>query len=154
RALAANPDVHRVVAGTRRHQPARVDIGLSMTGETFVAPVLVLEGADQKSVADLAAETATRAVEVRREDTRKLQALRRWGWLVPFGFLRRTLLRCLFARATYRRQLAGSFQVTTVPVEWGLSSVFVATGVLVGGQVQQTVVAVDGQPAVRPTMTI
>src|SRR5712671_4364417 len=34
RALAANPNLHQVIAGNRRHRPARVDIGLSVTGET------------------------------------------------------------------------------------------------------------------------
>src|SRR3954470_13161061 len=30
RALAANPQLHQVVAGIRRHRPDRVDIGLSV----------------------------------------------------------------------------------------------------------------------------
>ena len=48
RALRANPRLHQVVAGIRRQRPERVDIGLSVTGETFVAPVMVIEGADRK----------------------------------------------------------------------------------------------------------
>src|SRR6185503_5950658 len=54
RALARNPRLHQIVAGTRRHRPEHVDIGLSVTGETFVAPVLVIENADQKSIAEIA----------------------------------------------------------------------------------------------------
>ena len=154
RALVENPHLHQVIAGTRRHRPARVDIGLSVTGETFVAPVLVIEGADQKSVAEIAAETVTRAPEIRRADQRMIQALRTWGRLVPFGFLRRAILRSLFTSATFRRKGAGTFQVSMVPVDWALTSAFSTAGVLVGGQTRQRVVVVDGQPAVRPVMNV
>ena len=154
RGLAANPALHRIIAGSRRSTPERIDIGLSISGETFVAPVLVIEAADSKSVADIAAETARRVPEVQAAEREHLAGLRRWGWLLPFGFLRRALMRALFANAGFRRQNAGTFQVSTVPVEWAATSIFVATGVLVGGQVRSRVVPVDGQPAVRPTMTI
>ena len=36
---ASNPHLHQMIAGTRRHRPDHVDIGLSVTGETFVSPV-------------------------------------------------------------------------------------------------------------------
>jgi pyruvate dehydrogenase E2 component (dihydrolipoamide acetyltransferase) len=131
-----------------------VDIGLSVTGETFVAPVLVIEGADQKSVADIAAETARRTPEVRQADQHLLRVLRKWGWVLPFGFLRRGLLRLLFTSPTFRRKGAGTFQVSTVPADWALTSTFATAGVLVAGQVWSRVVAVDGQPVVRPVMAL
>ena len=154
RALAANPALHQLVAGSRRSRPARVDIGLSVTGETFLAPVLVIEGADAKTVGEIASETARRVPEVRAADAEKLRGLRRWGWLVPFGFLRRAIMRQIFSSMDFRRKTAGTFQVSTVTVESAYTSVFVAAGVLVGGQVWSRVVAVGGQPAVRPMMTI
>jgi pyruvate/2-oxoglutarate dehydrogenase complex dihydrolipoamide acyltransferase (E2) component len=154
RALLENPHLHQVVAGTKRHRPTRVDIGLSVTGETFVAPVLVIEGADQKTVAEIATETVSRAPEIRRADERMIRALRTWGRLVPFGFLRRAILRSLFTSATFRRKGAGTFQVSMVPVDWALTSAFSTAGVLVGGQTRLRVVVVDGQPAVRPVMYV
>ena len=154
RALAANPALHQVIAGSRRLRPARVDIGLSITGETFIAPVVVLEGADQKSVADLAAETARRVPGVRKADQEKLRSLRKWGRFMPFGFGRRAIMRILFGSPAFRQKSAGTFQVSTAPVEWAATSVFVASGVLVGGQVWSRVVAIDGQPQVRPVMNI
>jgi pyruvate dehydrogenase E2 component (dihydrolipoamide acetyltransferase) len=154
RALAANRSLHQLIAGTHRHRPERVDIGLSVAGDTFVAPVLIIEGADQKTEAEIAAETTRRAPEAQEADRRMLNALRRWGWIVPFGFLRRALMRVLFTSATFRRKGAGTFQVSTVPVEWALTSTFATAGVLVGGQVSARVVAIDGQPAVRPVMTL
>ena len=154
RALAANPSLHQLILGSQRHCPARVDIGVSITGETFLAPVLVLEGADKKSVVELAEEMGQRVPEVQQQERDRLAALRRWGWLVPFGFLRRAVMRHLFASASFRRQTAGTFQVSTVPVESAATSVFVAAGVLVGGLVKSRVVAVDGHPIVRPTMVL
>jgi pyruvate/2-oxoglutarate dehydrogenase complex dihydrolipoamide acyltransferase (E2) component len=154
RALAANPSLHQLILGSRRHRPARVDIGVSITGETFLAPVLVLEGADRKSVAELAAETAQRVPEVQHEERERLRTLRRWGWVLPFGFLRRAVMRHLFARGDFRQKTAGTFQVSTVPVESAATSVFVASGLLVGGQVKSRVVAIDGHPVVRPTMIL
>lgn len=152
--LKANPGIHQLIAGNTRHRPVRVDIGLSVTGETFVAPVLVIEGADGKTVGEIVAEIARRAPEAREADQKMLRLLRRWGWLVPFGFLRRGMLRLLFTSPTFRRKGAGTFQVSTVPVDWAFTTSFATAGVLFGGNVVSRVVVVDGQPAVRPTMTL
>jgi pyruvate/2-oxoglutarate dehydrogenase complex dihydrolipoamide acyltransferase (E2) component len=154
RALAANPQLHQVVAGIRRHRPDRVDIGLSVNGETFVSPVLVIEGADQKSIADIAEETTRRAPQIQQADRDMLRVLRTWGWLVPFGFLRRACLRVLFTSAKFRRKGAGTFQVSTVPLDWALSSAFTTAGVLVAGQISRRVVAVDDEPQIRPMMVL
>jgi len=153
-ALASNRGLHQLIAGTRRYRPEHVDIGLSVTGETFVAPVLVIEGADQKTVPEIVAEIAARAPAAREADQKLLNVLRRVGWLVPFGFLRRMILRLLFTSINFRKKGAGTFQVSTVPGDWALTSSFATAGVLVGGQIWSRVVAIDGQPAVRPVMTI
>ena len=154
RALASNPKWHQVVGGNRRSHPAHVDIGLSITGESFVAPVLVIERADEKSIADIAHEVSSRAPEVRQADQQMLSALRRWGRLVPFGFMRRALLRALFTSPAFRRKGVGTFQVSTVPADWGLASSFTTVGILVGGLTRERVIAVDGHPQVRPTMNL
>lgn len=154
RALAAHPELHVLVSGRRRHHPARVDIGLSVAGEIFVAPVLIIEDAASKSVAQIAAEVAARVPAVRAEDRARLASLRRWGWLVPFAFLRRRLVQLMFSRPEQRRKVAGTFQISTVPVDWAMTSTFVAAGVLVAGRLRSVVAVVDGQPAVRPVITL
>ncbi len=154
RSLAANPDVHQLTAGNSRHYPSRVDIGLSVTGEAFVNPVLIVEGADQKSVAEIASEVSARVPEVQKADQRMLQMLRRWGWMLPFGIMRRAFLRMLFTNPTFRRKGAGTFQVSTTPGDWGMTSSFSTAGVLIGGQVRSRVLVVDDQPVVRPSMLI
>ena len=154
KALAANPQLHQIVAGSKRLRPESVDIGLSVAGETFVAPVLVIKEADKKTLAEIAAEIATRTPAVRQQDAQMIKTLRRVGWLVPFGFLRRGLLRMLFTSPAFRRGGVGTFQVSMVPVDWALSGTFSTAGVLVGGAIQSRVVAVDGVPVVRPMMTV
>lgn len=154
RALWANRKLHQLVAGNRRHNPSHVDIGLSITGEGFVAPVLVIERAEEKSVADIVHEVADRAADVRRADQQMQQMLRRWGRLVPFGFLRRGLMRALFRSTRFRRKGVGTFQVSTVPADWALSSAFSTAGVLFAGQTRSRVIAVDGRAEVRPTATL
>jgi pyruvate dehydrogenase E2 component (dihydrolipoamide acetyltransferase) len=154
KALAAYPQLHQLIAGNRRHRPSRIDIGLSVSGDTFVAPVLIIEGADAKSIEEIAVETALRAPEARRADEHMLRLLRRWGWLAPFGLMRRAILRCLFASPQFRRRGAGTFQVSTVPMDWALTSSFATAGVLMAGQVTSRVVAIDGRPTVRSYMTL
>lgn len=154
RTLAANPGLHQLVAGGRRYRPAQVDIGLSITGDSFVDPVLVLEAVDRKSVSEIAVETARRVPEVRDADAQMRQMLRRWGWVVPFGFLRRAILRLLFTSPTFRRKGAGTFQISTVPLDWGAGATFASAGLLVAGQVRSQVVVVEGRPDVRPAMSL
>lgn len=154
RALAQNPDLHQIIVGTRRHHLGRVDIGLSVSGEIFVDPIVVIEGADKKSVADIAAEIARRVPQVQEDDRKLLRLLRRWGWLVPFGFLRRAVLRMLFSSAAFRRKGAGTFQISTGSVDWVYGSIFSAVGLLIAGEVRSQVIAKDGQPAVCPVMKL
>lgn len=154
RTLADNPALHQLIAGNRRVRPTHVDVGLSVAGESFVAPVLVLEGADKKSIEALVEETTRRAPEVRKNDAQMLALLRRIGWLVPLAVLRRALLRLLFRSPGFRRKGAGTFLVSPVAVDWACTAVFATTGVLFPGAVLQKVVAIDGQPVVRPMMTL
>ena len=154
RVLKGNPQLHQIVAGVRRQRPERVDIGLSVAGESFVAPVLIIEGADGKTVEQIVEETARRTPEIRKADQAMLRMLRRWGWLVPFAPMRRAVLRILFRSATFRRKGAGTFQVSTVPLDWALSSAFSTAGVLIAGQTRSRVVAIDGEVAIRPMMVL
>ena len=73
--------------------------------------------------------------EVREADRKMLAGLRRWGRLVPLAPARRAILRRMFATPAYRRQVAGTFQISTVPTERAFTSTFVAAGVLVAGGV-------------------
>ena len=91
--LSKHPDLHQLIKGTRRLLPRNVDIGLSVEGDSVAAPVMVIANAESKTLQEIADEVVNRAPEIRSEDTKILRFLRRWGRVVPLGFLRRWLLR-------------------------------------------------------------
>jgi pyruvate dehydrogenase E2 component (dihydrolipoamide acetyltransferase)/2-oxoglutarate dehydrogenase E2 component (dihydrolipoamide succinyltransferase) len=153
-ALVRNPELHQLLAGTRRLRPARVDIGLSVGNEAAAAPVMQLLDVPGKPLLELAAEIERRAPEVRAEDTRTLAKLRRWGFLIPTGWLRRLILRALFSSLRFRK-LFGSLQITVLPsVDIVASGVCGTTAVLAMGRVAERVVAREGRPAVRLMATL
>jgi len=152
-ALARNPRCHQMVCNYRRLLPAAVDIGLSMAGETTYAPVVVLPAADQKPLSALipaVIEAIDKAVEKERVD---LVAMRRQLWLIPFGFMRRFILRWLNKSMWFRRRIAGTFQVSTVPsIDVVGPLMFYTSAGIAAGSVTDRVIAVDGKAVVRPTM--
>jgi|SRR5579875_856581 len=151
-ALAANPDLHVVVCGSTVYSPARVDVAVSVAAEGSLAPVLVLESANTKTLSALSAELAARIETVRAADATLMSGLRRWGRLLPFAFLRKAVLRSAYRSLAFRRKSAGTFQVSIVPaVDRFMTPVFGGTAVLTAGRVAERVVSVDGVPAVRPT---
>jgi pyruvate/2-oxoglutarate dehydrogenase complex dihydrolipoamide acyltransferase (E2) component len=154
-ALSTHPKIHQVLAGNRMQEPSGVDIALSVSGKGSVVPTLVIRNADEKPIDVIANEIVRRLPEVREDHRKLLSALDSWGWLVPFGPVRRALLRLLFRSFRFRRNGAGTFQVSLVSsVDQCASPLFNAAGILVGSQVRDRVVAVDGLPSVRPTIVL
>lgn len=152
-ALAHNPDLHQMVCNYRRLTPAAVDIGLSMAGQTTYAPVVIIAAADQKPLAAMvpAVNDAIRAA--REKERRDLEDIRRRGWMVPFGFVRRFLLRWFQKTFWFRRKLVGTFQVSCLAsVDMVASFLFYTGSILGAGSVRDRVLAVDGQAVVRPTV--
>ena len=82
-----------------------------------------------------------------------MRRLRRWGWALPFGVLRKAASRWLHRSPEFRRKGAGTFQVSIVPtVDQFLTPVFGGLAVLTAGRVAERVVAVGGAAVVRPTV--
>lgn len=154
-ALGRHPELHQIMLGTRRVWPERVDIGLSVANESFAAPVMLVQDVGQKGVVALSEELRTRVPEARRQDSATLRTLRRWGWLVPGGFLRRLVLRAMFGVLALRRKLTGSLAVSVVPtVDVVLPNVLSAPALLSMGRIADRVVAREGRPVVRKTATL
>jgi pyruvate dehydrogenase E2 component (dihydrolipoamide acetyltransferase) len=151
-ALVRHPELHQLMVGTSRVWPERIDIGMSVANEAFAAPVLRIEDAGGKDLPTLSEELRVRVPEIRKQDTEILQQLRRWGWLVPLGWLRRLLLRMFFGLLPLRRKLAGSLALTVLPnVDVVVPYLFTAPAILAMGRVADRVVAHEGLPAVRRT---
>jgi pyruvate dehydrogenase E2 component (dihydrolipoamide acetyltransferase) len=154
RALAANPDLHIIVSGTRKHHPESVDVALSLSGDDFAAPVIIIKSAHTKSLAEISSEVNLRSQEAKQIHERAKEKLRRWGWLAPFGLLRRAAVRLLMADFKRRSAMTGTFHVSMVPtVNVAGTFVFATTGMLSLGRIRDLPVVVDGQIQVRPMIT-
>jgi hypothetical protein len=153
--LARNPLLAQTVCNYRRLVPGSVDIGLSIAGETTYAPVVVLPGIGNVPFAKLVPMTIAAidaAVDKERVD---LANMRKYLWLVPFGFLRRFFLRLMNGSLWFRRRIAGTFQVTIMPTcDTAVPLLFYTGAILGAGGVRDRVIAVGGQPVVRPTILL
>ncbi|MGH7272762.1 MAG: 2-oxo acid dehydrogenase subunit E2 [Polyangiaceae bacterium] len=149
-ALARNPELHQIVSRYHRLTPGAVDIGLSMAGETTYAPVVVLAAADRQPLGALVPMMDAAIAAARIKEKADLANMRKMGWLIPFGVIRRFFLRWFGAYFWFRRRLVGTFQVSCLPSVDIVTSFLFYTGAILGaGSVCDRVVALDGQPVVR-----
>jgi len=150
--LKRSPEAHRLVAGYRRLLPSHVEIGLSVAGRTNYAPVLIVKAAEERPLPELVAFLHEAVPATRQKEERDLAGMNQLGWLVPFGPLRRLILRMLSRSLWFRRRLVGTFQITCVPnVDFAVPLIFYSGSALGVGRVCDRVLAVDGQPVVRPS---
>ncbi len=151
--LAQQDDLRRAISGPGCGE--RIDIGLSVSGDTYVAPTLVIENAQSKNLLTTAREIQDRAPEARRKHEALLGTLRRYGWLVPIAFLRRQILKALLNKQSFRRRGCGTLQVSLLTgVDQFVTPVFNAAAIVTGGRVRERAVAVDGVVGVRPIVTL
>jgi hypothetical protein len=150
--LSRNPEWHRLACNYRRLTPGSVDVGLSMAGHTTYAPIVVLAGADQKPLSTLVPTIIDAIDAAVVKEAVDLRNMRRQMWVIPFGFIRRFILRLLNRSLWFRRRIAGTFQVSILPkADVCVPLLFYTGSLLAVGAVRDRVVAVEGQPVVRPT---
>ena len=153
--LSKHPDLHQLIKGTRRLLPRNVDIGLSVEGDSVAAPVMVIANAESKTLQEIAHEVVNRAPDIRSEDTKKLRDYRRWGRVVPFGFLRRWILRIVLNQPGFVRERVGTFQVTSVRQVDIVAPLVPTAGAILGvGRVRDRVLVINGKQEIRPTAFI
>jgi pyruvate/2-oxoglutarate dehydrogenase complex dihydrolipoamide acyltransferase (E2) component len=151
--LKSEPDLHVMICGNNVYRPSRVDIALSIAGQSVITPVLIIEGADRKTLPALADEIVRRVPEVQKADREFRARLRRWGWILPFGILRRAWLRFFLRFPAFRTKGSGTFQVSVVQgVDSFATPLFSTCGMLTAGRVKDRVMVIDGKPVVRPTV--
>jgi pyruvate dehydrogenase E2 component (dihydrolipoamide acetyltransferase) len=151
-AFSRHPDLHQLISERKRLRPAQLDIGLSIAADTVVAPVLVIKNVAGKGLAEIAREVEERAPSVRKQHEEFLAWAGRWGWLVPLGVLRRLILRTLARQFWFRRQGAGTFQVSCLrEVDQFVPFLFSTSAILAMGRVRDRAVVIEGKVEVRPT---
>jgi pyruvate dehydrogenase E2 component (dihydrolipoamide acetyltransferase) len=153
--LAAKPEYHRFVANNRRLRPTRVDIGLSVAADQPLAPILVIEEADRKSLTDISKEVVQRAPQVRADFARMVAQWDKWGLLVPFSVLRRGILRLAASGLHARRKAGGTFQITNLPsADLFVPLLLGGVSALGMGRVSERAVVDHGQVVVRAMVTL
>jgi pyruvate/2-oxoglutarate dehydrogenase complex dihydrolipoamide acyltransferase (E2) component len=154
-ALTRLPKLHRMIVGNRRYLYDRVDLCLSLAGKSAMAPRLIVRDAGNKTWTELASEVKTEAPKARASEAAELDRLRRIGWIVPFGFLRRMILRWMRTRRSFRDRKLGTFQVSVLPeVDVAVPLQFGTAGLLAAARVRDRVVVVNGSIVVRPTVML
>jgi len=149
-ALRRYPEAHQILCGYTRVRPARIDVGLSVAGQTSYAPVLIVEGADERPLPELVAHLLAAVPATREKEERDLNGMRRTGWLIPIGAVRRWILRLLGRSFWFRRRLIGTFQITCVPgADIPMPMLFYSGSMLAIGAVREHVLAINGKPEVR-----
>ncbi len=141
-----------MVAGNQKVSGGDIDICLSIAGDDNLTPVVIIDKADSKTAPQIGGELLERTPLARAEAKRIMQVSRRWGWLLPFGFLRRRLIKSLLGRLWYRRKVSGTFQITILPgLDFVAAQVFNTAAALAVGGVAERPIAVDGEVKVRLT---
>ena len=154
-ALAANPDLHAMICGSKVCYSAEVDIALSIDANSALAPVLVIEGAESKPLPAIAREVKDRIPQIQEQHRKMISLLQRWGWLIPFSLLRRRLLLLLYHSFDFRRKGSGTFQVSTAAgVDSFATPLFNASGILTAGKVRERVIAISGSAVICPTVIL
>lgn len=153
-ALDRNPGSHQQICNYRRMHPGQVDIGLSVAGQTSYAPVLVIPQAERRPLPELVPYMMEAVKATKLKEERDLAGMRRTGWIIPFGVLRRFILRLLMRSFWFRRRIAGTFQISCLnDVDQTIAGAAFYTGaILATGRVVDRVIAVNGAAVVRPTV--
>jgi hypothetical protein len=150
-AFSYNPGRLQLVCNYRRLIAASLNIGLSMSGQTSYAPVVVIPEVEKKPLSVLIPEIIQSVDTMGAREATDIAAVRRW--VVPFRFLRRWLLSILNRSLEFRTRLVGNYQVTCVNnADIAVPFLFYSSAIMSMGAVRDRVVVVDGKPAVRPTV--
>jgi pyruvate/2-oxoglutarate dehydrogenase complex dihydrolipoamide acyltransferase (E2) component len=150
-AYLRDPDGVKLIYNYQRLTPAHFDVGLSMAGQTQYAPVVVVRAVDQKPLRVLVPAIIEEVDAAAAREAGDLAVMRKWT--IPFRWLRRFLLGILHRSLQWRTRIVGHFQVSWLNnVDVMVPFLFYSNGILGVGSIRDRVMAVDGQPVVRPTV--
>lgn len=156
-ALSRHPELIRIVLGKKLVHPATLDLSLSVSSDESMSaePTIVLQDAAVKDLAQIADEIRVGAAAVRADAVNSREQARRLVRIIPFGFLRRFMVRRMRTRMDLFRERVGLFHITSVPkLQCAVPLVFPGIGGLSISRVEDRVVARDGLPVVRPTTVL
>lgn len=156
-AFTRHPELNRLMLGKQLVYPGSVDIGMSVSSDLSMAgnPAMILQNAEQKDLVQIAQEIIQRAPEVRKEHYENRARMRRAARVIPVGWMRRGLLRLMKSRMSVVREKTGTFHVTSIPhLRYGIPLMYPSGAALTITRVEDRVTVHDGQPVVRPMVTL
>jgi hypothetical protein len=148
--LGRRPELVRTLANYHLLEAGSVDIALAASGVPAETSV-VIEGAERTPLHALEAAIASGASGKVRPAT----SVGKWLAWVPFGFLRRLLLRWLLDTFSYRRRREGTFQLTCASGVDVVAPMRLLGGAALGaGRVREEFIAVEGRIEKRRVATL
>jgi pyruvate/2-oxoglutarate dehydrogenase complex dihydrolipoamide acyltransferase (E2) component len=155
--IEKEPWLNYMVDGYKIIKPATIDIGVSVVAQESIAPVVVIQEANRKSLKEISEELKQKAAEAMAKEKENMETLNRIGRWLPFNFVRRPIVRFLAKQYRIRRMTIGTAQVTSIGLRdlaFHLPS-HIGTTVLASiGGVAPRPVAVGDCVEVRPTLYI
>lgn len=156
-AFIRHPELNRLMLGKQLVYPGSIDIGMSVSSDLSMAgtPTMILQNADQKNLMQIAQEIIRRAPEVRQGYYEQRARMGRVARVIPLGWVRRCLLRIMKSRMSVVREKTGTFHVTSTPhLRFGIPFMYPSAAALTINRVEDRIIARDGQPIVRPMVTL
>jgi pyruvate dehydrogenase E2 component (dihydrolipoamide acetyltransferase) len=154
-ALKKHPRVNDMLSGngTRIIKSSSIDIGVSVSGQESFSPVIVLRDADKKSLIDIIEWLESASDEARKNEQKRIESLNAMWWILPLPSLRRAFLRYYVNSHHVRKDLAGTFQISTLhrkEVTHVSSATFFTTALLIVGGVSKMPFEVNGEMTFSP----
>jgi len=149
------PQIHYMLDGYKIIIPDSIDIGVSVAGEESVTPVVVIRGADKKSLPELVKEFKEEKLKAVAEENENLEKLRKLGRLIPVNSIRKMIIELLSKRYFIRRMVIGTFQITSLnvkDVDAVLVNHFGTTVLLSIGPIVKRPLVVNDKVEIRPTL--
>ena len=151
-ALRKYPRVNYMLRGHKVVQPSSIDIGISVAGEENVAPVVVIREADTKPLQSIAQELFVKSIEAKKQEKNNLKKLDSIGMWIPFNFVRRKVADLFINNQRVRRELVGTFQITSLSnVDFLIPAVISTTALLGVGGVAKRCIGVGEKVELRTT---
>jgi len=111
------PSANRMLDGYKIITPDSIDIGVSVAGEEGITPVVVVRNADQKPLPEIVEEFKEKKKKAIEEEQENLEKLRKIGRWIPINFIRRQLVQFLTQKHFVKRNVIGTFQITSLNME-------------------------------------
>ena len=153
--LARDQSLHQHVNGGTRWRPERVHVGISVAGDYVISPMVIIKDAAKLSVQQIGEKLHAKAKVAREEQETLMIASRRWGWTVPFAFMRRFILKKVIRYTQFGNEDAPTVQLTCLRGLRMVTPLLLGTMAAIGaGGMEDRVVVVNGKPTVRPMITL